>query len=118
MKHAATAVLLLLAAPAAIADVSSFDCFKGSNVSCKQLKRGNDYVLAAYGSWLDITNSVSAPSGITASIMDKGGGPANPRVRIRLQISSSCSPGDKRITMRRPALGGTDSDTVAVTVVE
>jgi hypothetical protein len=118
MKHVLIGLILVVGAPAAHADVREFKCWAGSTeVSCKQLKKGNDYSLSAHGSWLDTTSSVTATSCVTASIISKAGGPLWPRIAVRLQISSACSAGDKRVTLKRPALGGTDSDVIAVTVI-
>jgi hypothetical protein len=111
----------------ASAEVGNFGCRTGSNttagdggdnISCNQLKRGETYTLRAQGSWLDITSSVTGPTCVAASIIKKVGvvGMIG-TIYVRLQMASNCALGDKRITLRRPALGGTDSDSIMVKVV-
>ena len=74
-------------------------------------EKGKTVICLAKGQWLDLTDQVQAPGGLAASKSGTGNhGRTDAYVQVRIQISSSCSSGDKRITLSRPALGGRDKD--------
>jgi hypothetical protein len=119
----AALTVLLFSAPAG-ADLDRFYCALGTtfgastNTSCNSLPRGKTSSVKAYGAWLNLTNRVSAPSCIAASIAGRVNSLGNEsNVELRLQIGASCTAGEKRITMYRPSLTGTDSDSFLITVV-
>ncbi len=103
------------------ADLRSAECrvsAGGARVALTALKKGETYLCTATGAWLDLTNAVTAPSGLSVSVVDKGGAlTSSAWVRVRVQVGTGSSTGDKRIVLKRPAPGGTDTDNFLVTVV-
>src|SRR5688572_27271137 len=82
------------------ADLRSVECRKnGTVVDKRKLAKGQTYVCTARGSWLDITSDVTGPSGLALAIMDKGAGApgSEPFIRVRIEVGSNASAGDKRI---------------------
>ena len=95
----------------------------GTGPGLTTLERGAVATCSCQGDWLDITDRVSASgSGAVVSIIDKGISHApivnGPYVRLRVQVSPTVGPGDRTITMSRPAFLGRDSDKFLVTVIK
>ncbi len=110
---ATLALLALSGSPAAVqADLQSVRCGPDGSAQLTGSptgKKGKTFLCRASGPWLDITDSVSGGSGLAVSIFAKGTSPG-PHCTVRIQVSSSASVGDKKITLSRPAFGGRDHD--------
>ncbi len=64
-----------------------------------------------------LTDAVTSPSGLVVSIAGTGAPLGPEALRVHIHVATAASLGDKRIVLKRPAVGGTDTHTMLVAVI-